>query len=191
MADAETHKLAHGAPRAGEIVAFWRAAGPARWFARSDAFDARLRARFSGRVEEAASGRLDHWADTPEGALARILLLDQLPRNLHRDMPRMFETDVVARQAANAALAAGHDKAFARDLRQFFYLPFMHSEDMADQERALALYEALGDEDALKFAHVHVDAIRRFGRYPHRNAILGRATTPEEQAYLDEGGFSG
>ena len=191
MADADTHELAHGLPRAGEIVAFWRAAGPARWFAKSDAFDARLRARFVGRVEEAASGALDHWAHTPEGALARILLLDQLPRNLHRDTPRMFETDAMARQAADAALAAGHDRAFAHDLRQFFYLPFMHSEDMADQERALALYEALGDEDALKFARVHADAIRRFGRFPHRNPVLGRATTPEEQAYLDEGGFGG
>ena len=187
----DTHDLAHGAPRAGEIVAFWRAAGPARWFAKSDAFDARLRARFAGRVEEARSGALDRWATVPEGALARILLLDQLPRNLYRNTPRMFETDAMARDAADAALEAGHDKAFARDLRQFFYLPFMHSEEMVDQDRALALYEALGDEDTLKFARIHADAIRRFGRFPHRNAILDRPTTPEEQTYLDGGGFGG
>ena len=191
MADDDTSKLAHGAPRAGEIVAFWRAAGPERWFAKSDAFDARLRARFAGRVEEAQAGALDTWAEVPEGALARILLLDQLPRNLFRDTPRMFAADPMAREAADAAIAAGHDKTFARDLRQFFYLPFMHSEELADQERALALYEALGDEDTLKFARIHADAVRRFGRFPHRNANLGRATTQDEQAYLDAGGFGG
>lgn len=191
MTETTSKDLAHGAPRAGEIVAFWRAAGPKRWFAKSDAFDEALRARFGRRVEEAAAGTLDHWRNVPEGALARILLLDQLPRNLYRETPAMFAADPMAREAADAAIAAGHDKAFARDLRTFFYLPFMHSEDMADQERSLALYEALGDADSLKFAEVHADAIRRFGRFPHRNAILGRDTTPEEQAYLDAGGFSG
>ena len=186
-----TSDLAHGRPRAGEIVAFWRAAGPDRWFAKSDAFDAALRARFSGRVEEAADGRLDGWSATPDGALARIILLDQMPRNLFRGSPRQFASDAAAREAADAAIEAGAQRAFARDLRQFFYLPFMHSKEMADQERALALYRELGDEKALHFAEIHADAIRRLGRFPHRNAVLDRETTPDEAAYLAEGGFAG
>ncbi|MEM7565718.1 MAG: DUF924 family protein [Pseudomonadota bacterium] len=184
-------KLAHGAPRAGEVVASWRDAGPKLWYAKDDAFDARLRARFGARVEEAESGGLDHWAGVPEGALALILLLDQLPRNLYRGTPRMFATDAAAKAQADAAIAAGFDAHFARDLRQFFYLPYMHSEDLADQERSVALYKALGNAENLRYAEIHAEPIRRFGRFPHRNSILGRETTAEEQAYLDDGGFKG
>lgn len=187
----QASELAHGLPRASEVIAFWRGAGPERWFARDDAFDARIARRFARRVEAAAEGDLDDWAAVPDGALGLILLLDQMPRNLYRDTPGMVKADPKARKVADGAIEAGFDKAFARDMRQFFYLPFMHSEEMADQERSLALYRELGDEDSLKFAEIHADAIRRFGRFPHRNAMLERRTTPEEQAYLDGGGFSG
>lgn len=187
----ESRALAHGAPRAAEIIAFWRDAGPKRWFAKSDAFDDLIRRRFAARVEAAREGALDDWTATPDGALGLVILLDQFPRNLYRDTPSMFASDAKARDVADAAIEAGFDQAFARDMRQFLYLPFMHSEETADQRRALALYEALGQEESLRFARIHAEAIERFGRFPHRNAILGRETTAEERAYLDEGGFAG
>ncbi len=188
---ARVRALAHGQPRAGEVVAFWREAGPARWFAKSDTFDETLRARFGARVDEARTGALDGWATVPEGALALILLLDQMPRNLFRGTPRMFAADPAARAQADAAIEARFDRHFARDMRAFFYMPFMHSEALADQERSVALFRDLGNETSLHYAEIHAEPIRRFGHFPHRNAILGRQTTPQEQAYLDGGGFSG
>jgi uncharacterized protein (DUF924 family) len=173
-----------------DVVAFWRAAGPKRWFEKDDAFDEDIRRRFLAVHEAAAAGKLGAWEDNAEGALALLILLDQFPRNMFRGDARTFATDRQARAVASRALLNGFDGVFP-DLRSFFYLPFEHSEDLADQERSVALYKAAGDADDLKWAELHADIIRRFGRFPHRNAVLGRATTPEEQAFLDSGGFAG
>jgi uncharacterized protein (DUF924 family) len=172
------------------VVAFWRDAGPDRWFAKDDVFDQRFRDHCLALHEAAARGELGAWAETTEGALALVLLLDQFPRNCFRGTARMFATDTQARDVAAAAIAAGHDRAVVEDLRAFFYLPFEHSENLEDQDRAVALCSPL-DEKTKAYAELHRDIIRRFGRFPHRNAILGRESTPEEQRFLDEGGFSG
>ena len=174
-----------------DVVDFWRTAGPARWFAKDDAFDAEFRERFFDKYHQAAQHELTAWADTPEGALALVLLLDQFPRNCFRGDADAFATDALARAIADRAIAAGFDRAVDAGLRLFFYLPLEHSENIADQQRAVALCRELGDADYLKYAGMHCDVIARFGRFPHRNAVLGRDTTPEEQAFLDTGGFAG
>jgi uncharacterized protein (DUF924 family) len=173
-----------------DIVAFWRAAGPKRWFEKDEAFDAEIRRRFLAVHAAAAASKLGAWEQNAEGALALLLLLDQFPRNMFRGNARTFATDPLARAIASRALLNGFDGVFP-EMRQFFYLPFMHSEDLADQERCIALYKANGDADGQKWAELHADIIRRFGRFPHRNAVLGRTTTPQEQAFLDSGGFAG
>ena len=175
---------------AADVVAFWREAGPTRWFTKDAAFDREFKTSGLALHEAAARGDLDTWSTTPEGALALMILLDQFPRNAFRDTPRMFATDAKALDLARAAIDAGHDKAVASDLSVFFYLPFEHAEDLDEQERAVALITPLGGE-SLAYAEIHRDVIRRFGRFPHRNAILGRKTTPDEQRFLDEGGFAG
>jgi uncharacterized protein (DUF924 family) len=175
---------------ASEIVQFWREAGPDRWFAKDEAFDRRFRQHCLDLHESAARGDLESWLAGPESALALVLLLDQFPRNCFRDTPRMFATDPLARAAAAVAIDAGHDRAVDSELRVFFYLAFEHSEDLADQDRSVALAAPL-DETYRDYATLHRDIIRRFGRFPHRNAILGRTSTPEEQRFLDEGGFTG
>jgi uncharacterized protein (DUF924 family) len=178
-----------------DVIAFWRDAGPERWFQKNEAdrkaFDEEVRARFLGLHERAAAGELKEWENTADGTLALLLLFDQFPRNMFRGAARAFATDELARSIAASALLKGFDAQVAPDMRGFFYLPFEHSEDMADQERAVALYTVAGDQDGLKWAHIHADIIRRFGRFPHRNPALGRTTTPEEQAFLDQGGFAG
>jgi len=175
----------------GDVISFWRAAGPAKWFAKDAAFDAAIRLKFEPVHHAAAAGKYDAWAATADGALALMLLLDQFPRNLYRGSGHAFATDGKARAIARAAVAAGHDAAVEPALRTFFYLPFEHSEDLADQRECLALCARLAAPDILEWAQAHHDIIARFGRFPHRNAALGRATTPQEQAFLDEGGFSG
>jgi len=174
-----------------DVVAFWSDAGHGRWFTKDDAFDAEIRHRFLATHEKAAAHELAGWEQSAEGALALLILLDQFPRNMFRNSPRAFATDRQARAITAAALLRGFDAQVPADMRAFFYLPFEHSEDLADQERGVALFAAAGDADNLKWAKLHADIIRRFGRFPHRNAVLGRATTPEEQAFLDEGGFAG
>lgn len=175
---------------AAAIVAFWREAGPRMWFAKDDAFDRRFRERFLSLHEAAARGELGAWQATPEGALALMVLLDQFPRNAFRGTPRMYATDTMARELADAAVKAGHDLAVPMELSLFFYLPFGHSENLADQERSVALAQRLG-QPSLSHAEGHRDIIRRFGRFPHRNPILGRDMRPEERLFLDEGGFAG
>ena len=182
--------MTNGIATAHDVVTFWREAGPKRWFEKDTAFDKEISRRFLATHEAAAAGTLRHWENGAEGALALLILLDQFPRNMFRNSARAFATDPLARAIAAGALVKGFDSVFP-DLRSFFYLPFEHSEDMADQERALALYKAAGDADNLKWAEIHADIIRRFGRFPHRNAVLDRATTPQEQAFLDSGGFAG
>jgi uncharacterized protein (DUF924 family) len=172
------------------VVRFWQEAGPQRWFRRDPEFDAQFRERFLVAHEAAASGALDHWLASADGALALVLLLDQFPRNAFRGTPRVYATDAHARAAADAAIRAGFDRVVPQDLRQFFYLPFMHSERPEDLERCVALNEQVGGE-SLRFARHHRDIVARFGRFPHRNAVLGRTSTPEEERFLAEGGFAG
>jgi len=175
----------------GEVVSFWREVGPKRWFEKDPAFDDEIRRRFLGIHEAAAAGKLTNWEKAAEGALALLILLDQIPRNMFRGEARAFATDPLARAIAAGALVCGFDSQVPSSMRGFFYLPFEHSENLADQERAVAFFRIIGDADGLKWAELHADIIRRFGRFPHRNAALGRATTLEEQAFLDSGGFAG
>jgi uncharacterized protein (DUF924 family) len=173
-----------------DVLGFWRAAGPQKWFRKDEAFDTEFRERFLAAHEAAAAGSLREWMAQADGALALVLLLDQFPRNAFRDSPRMYATDAAARDAAAAALAAGFDDAVDPDLQRFFYLPFMHSEDLADLDACVALSEPLGGE-ALRYARHHREVVARFGRFPHRNAVLGRPNTPDEERFLAEGGFGG
>lgn len=180
------------APEAARAVLdFWFGeAGPERWFKKDPAFDATVRARLGGLYAEAAAGRLDAWRDSPRGCLALIVLLDQVPRNIHRDDARAFATDARAREVLAEARARGFDAALEARERHVLYMPLMHSEDLADQRDSVALFEALGDPNAADFARRHEAIVERFGRYPHRNAVLGRASTPEEEAFLREPGSS-
>jgi uncharacterized protein (DUF924 family) len=177
--------------RIAELLHFWFAtAGRERWFAVDPAFDREVAARFGDLPAEATAGQLDHWRAEARGALALCLVLDQLPRNLWRGTARAFATDAQARQVARGALAAGFDRGFRPEERLFFYLPFEHSEALADQDRSVELVGSLGDSEWLDHARRHRAVIRRFGRFPHRNKALGRASTPAELAYLQESGSS-
>ncbi|GAB4516965.1 MAG: DUF924 family protein [Amphiplicatus sp.] len=174
-----------------EVVGFWREAGPKAWFKKDAAFDEQIRRRFEALHHAAARGERAAWEESPEGALALILLLDQFPRNMYRGSAHAFATDGLARRIAGAAIRRGFDQQAAESLRVFFYMPYEHSEDPADQARAVELIEALGDEEYAKYAHLHADVIARFGRFPHRNVCLGRSATPAELAFLEAGGFAG
>lgn len=174
-----------------DVIGFWLQAGPAKWFKKVVAFDEAIRLKFEPVHHRAARGEYDAWAGTPDGALALLILLDQFPRNLFRGSAHAFATDPKARSIARPAVERGFDKQVEPALRAFFYLPFEHSEDLTDQDFCLALNTEAGDPDNIKWAAIHRDIIARFGRFPHRNVALGRATTAEEQAFLDEGGFAG
>ena len=174
-----------------DVLTFWRAAGPPKWFRKNVDFDREITQRFLACHEAAAAGRLADWEATPEGALALLILLDQFPRNMFRDSARAFATDPLARAVAERAVARGLHRQMPSGERMFFQLPFEHSENLADQERSLALSLEINGGKADSYAEGHADIIRRFGRFPHRNATLGRLTTPEEQAFLDGGGFAG
>lgn len=181
---------------ASDIHAFWFGAAPyaerAEWFRKDPAFDARIRDRYGAAIGTALAGGFAQWSATPRGALSRILLLDQFTRNAFRDTPRAFAGDPIALEAASRAVDAGFDRQLGKLERWFLYLPFEHSEDRAVQDRSLALLGRLSDETGdpspRTWAEKHAVIIRRFGRYPHRNAILGRASTPEEIAFLREPG---
>ena len=178
-----------------DIIHFWREAGPDRWFEKNPAFDEAIRLKFEPTHHAAARGEYDEWIESAEGALALVILLDQFPRNLYRGSGHQFATDALARKVADEAIARGHDRGFDNDMRSFFYLPYAHSEDMADQDRGVALCQAQADEandpELVKWATIHRALVMHFGRFPHRNRALGRDTTPEEQAFLDNGGFAG
>ncbi|ANB16460.1 DUF924 family protein [Dokdonella koreensis] len=173
-----------------DVVGFWRDAGPERWFEKDAAFDAAFGARFGDAHFAAARREFDGWKATADGVLALLILLDQFPRNVFRGCAHMYATDPLARQVAGHGIAQGLDRAIDAELRLFCYLPFAHSEDLADQDRSVALMRTLGAEP-LAHAEGHRDIVRRFGRFPHRNALLARTTTPEEQVFLDAGGFAG
>jgi uncharacterized protein (DUF924 family) len=181
---------AEGLATPQSVLAFWRTAGPDKWFEKDAGFDAEIGRRFAETYEAATAGELA-WDENPEGALALVIVLDQFPRNMFRNSARAFAADPLGRKVASGAIARGFDQRVPLAERMFFYLPFEHSENLADQERCVALNRASGDAEAIKWAQAHADIIRRFGRFPHRNAVLGRATTAEEQAFLDSGGFAG
>lgn len=178
------------------ILDFWFGPAPhaARdeWFRKDATFDATIRAHFGDAVAAALGGAYGDWTETPRGALARVLLLDQFTRNIFRDTQHAFAGDPLALATAVAAVDVGHDRALDMYERWFLYLPFEHAEDRTMQDRSLSLFARLRDEtgeaSALEWARKHAAIVRRFGRYPHRNAILGRASTPEEIVFLQEPG---
>jgi uncharacterized protein (DUF924 family) len=184
-------------PSPAEIIEFWfsERARPL-WFEKNATFDEEVRARFGAAVATACAGQLDGWTAAPESCLALAVLLDQFPRNIHRGTPRAFAADAKARAAAGIAIDRGFDQRTPLDRRCFFYLPFEHSEDRADQHRSVALFRRWAEAhhgrardralDQLAYVLRHQEIIERFGRFPHRNAILGRESTPEEIAFLQE-----
>ena len=187
-------------PLAAEILVFWFGPrdSPSRntardvWFRKDAAFDAEIRTRFGDATAIALAGGYGEWCATPDGSLARVLLLDQFTRNIHRDTPAAFSGDARALATAQDAIARGLDHALDPHGRWFLYMPFEHAEDRVAQERSLALFARLAEETGLaaplEWAQKHADVIARFGRYPHRNAILGRVSTPEELTFLDQPG---
>lgn len=178
-------------PQSAEaVIAFWKQAGPKRWFAKDEAFDTAFRDSFHATHMQAARRELEDWLTTADGALALLILLDQYPRNAFRGTAHMFATDPLARLYARKMVDAGLDQQVEPQLRAFCYLPFEHSEDPQDQQRSLALNQQL-DASTYHWAKEHADIIERFGRFPHRNEVLGRKTTAAEQVFLDEGGFAG
>lgn len=178
-------------PRPDDVVAFWTEAGESKWYKKDEDFDRQIAARFADLHAKAAVGQLDAWAQDPTGALALLLVLDQFSRNLFRGSPQAFAQDAAARRIARSALDRGFDQEVDPPLRPFFYLPFMHSENIGDQERCVAICHSLSGQSNLAYAREHEVIIRRFGRFPHRNAVLGRHTSPAEQAFLNSGGFAG
>jgi uncharacterized protein (DUF924 family) len=172
------------------VAEFWLPLGHAVWFGKDPAFDNRFRAAFAAEHGAAGRGELMPWLGTPTGALSLVVLLDQYPRNAFRGTPRMYATDPLARIVADAALQLGHDKAVDPAVRGFFYLPFSHSEALPDQERSVGLCADL-PEPGPSHSRDHRNTIARFGRFPHRNAILGREATDAETAWLAAGGFAG
>ena len=178
-------------PAPAAILKFWREAGRDRWYKRNDAFDADVRQRYLDLWRKAAAGELSSWEATDDGALALTIVLDQFPRNMFRNDALTYASDRQARDIAARAIDRGTDGRIDPALLEFLYMPFMHSEHLPDQLRCIELFGATANTENRKYAERHADIVRRFGRFPHRNRILGRATTPEEQAFLDAGGFSG
>jgi uncharacterized protein (DUF924 family) len=176
-----------------EVLDFWLGEiGPEGWYAGSAEIDDACSFGFLDLLEALHGGGLEHWLESPAGALAYIVIADQFARNIHRGTARAFATDDKARAAAEKALAEGWDMQVPEPERQFFYMPYEHSENPADQARAVELMETrLGsDPEMALHARAHQEMIRRFGRFPARNAALGRETTPEEAAFLAEGGYA-
>jgi uncharacterized protein (DUF924 family) len=181
----------------GEILEFWfsERVRPL-WFEKNPAFDDEVRARFGANAAAADVGDLDFWVRAGDSSLALVLLLDQFPRNIHRGTPRAFASDARARAMAGTDIDRGFDRHVRSDRRFFLYMPFEHSEDAADQARSVALFRRWADEhegagreraqEMMKYVLRHQDVIDRFGRFPHRNAILGRESTPQELAFLAE-----
>lgn len=181
---------------AHDVLDFWFGAGDqprAEWFRKDPAFDAAVRERFGPLIEQALQGGIDDWARSPQPALARIVVLDQFTRNVHRDTPKAFAGDDLALAAARDLVATGQDRGLTPLQRWFAYLPFEHAEDLAAQQESMRLFGQLAEAhpalaDALAWARRHQLVIERFGRFPHRNAILGRISTPAEEAFLREPG---
>ncbi|WP_441233559.1 DUF924 family protein [Bradyrhizobium sp. 930_D9_N1_4] len=173
------------------ILAFWREVGRARWYKRDDAFDAEIKRRFLPLWQKAVASELASWEATDDGALALVIVLDQFPRNMFRGTRQAFASDALARDVARRAIDRGVNKRIDPVLLEFLYMPFMHSEHLPDQLHCVALFQNTDNTENQKYAREHADIIQRFGRFPHRNGLLGRDTTEEEQAFLDSGGFAG
>lgn len=168
-----------------DVLDFWfDDANTKRWFRSTPAFDQEIRDRFDGIWKDAATGRLSNWEASAEGALALVILLDQFPLNMFRDRPEGYTGEARARAVAARAIERGFDKGLDDRAKAFLYLPFMHSEDLSDQDRSIALFEAAGLKNNLRWARHHREIVHRFGRFPHRNAVLGRDSTAEELAWL-------
>jgi uncharacterized protein (DUF924 family) len=176
-------------PWVEEVLGFWFGElAREAWFAKSEATDALIRRRFLSVYEQVAALPAEAAWTSPRRALATVLVLDQFPRNMFRGTPRAFATDGKARDIALGAIERGWDEGFDKDARAFLYLPLEHSEVLSDQERAVELFTRLGDAEYRRYAVAHRDIIARFGRFPHRNAILGRTSTPDEEAFLQQPG---
>jgi uncharacterized protein (DUF924 family) len=175
-------------PSIEDVLTFWYA-DPGRWWRKDPAFDAVIRDRFLALHDAALRGEREHWLDTPRGTLAGVIVLDQFSRNMFRDTARMFEGDARALAASRRAVDRGFDQGFSGDERMFLFMPFMHSEDIADQDRCVAFFESALPK-YLSYAQQHRDIVRRFGRFPHRNSLLGRASTLEELEFLKQPGSS-
>jgi uncharacterized protein (DUF924 family) len=173
------------------IVDFWTSAGETKWFLKDVAFDGALAVRFGSALAEAREGRFDDWADAAHGALGLIIMLDQFSRNIHRSSPLMFAGDRKALSVAQQSIARGFHQAMPAVKSRWFVMPFEHAEDLDAQWRAVGLFQAMGLNDMVPWARLHLEIIQKFGRFPHRNAILGRKSTDKELAFLAEGGFSG
>ena len=174
-----------------DVTAFWEQAGENRWFFKDAAFDGALKVRFGDALEEAREGAFDNWGETPEGALGLIILLDQVSRNIHRGSPLAFAADARALRLAKGWIGQGFHRKLPAPRAQWFILPFEHAEDLDAQRRGVALFHSMGLSDNARWAQIHLDIIARFGRFPHRNPVLGRVSTPEELAFLKAGGFAG
>jgi len=174
-------------PQAAEVLRFWFAEHPKDWFMKNPAFDAQIRARFLSLHEEAAAGKLAHWADEAANCLALVIVLDQFPRNMFRGEARAFATDPLALAAARVILERGWDKQMKQPEQLFAYLPLEHSESLADQDLSCELMKDFGEEQ-LRYALRHREIIERFGRFPHRNGILGRESTAAELEFLKQPG---
>jgi uncharacterized protein (DUF924 family) len=170
--------------RPEEIFLFWKDAGPDKWFTSDPAFDVEVRARFMETYEAGLRGELDGWERSAYGAFALVILLDQFPRNMFRASSRAFATDALALSISQHALAAGWDRQLTQQQRLFLYMPFQHSENRAVQARSIELFTQLGLADNLDYARRHKDIVDRFGRFPHRNAVLGRQPTTEELEFV-------
>ena len=154
------------------------------WWESTPELDTEIRDRFGGLLDKAVAGGLDHWAKSPDGALALILLCDQFSRNMHRRTTQAFSGDATARATAGLAVARGYPLVYPVEMRTFFYMPFQHSESLGDQDFCCSLFAGMGNDDYVKYAVEHRDIVARFGRFPHRNDVLGRACTPDELDYL-------
>ena len=174
-----------------DVIAFWEMAGESRWFTKDAAFDGSLKVRFAKALEEARAGNFDHWGETPEGALGLVILMDQVSRNIHRGSPLAFAADARALRMAKQWIGRGFHQQIPPPRARWLIMPFEHAEDLDAQRRGVALFEVMGLSDMAFWAQVHLDIIARFGRFPHRNSILGRVSTPEELDFLAAGGFAG
>lgn len=178
-------------PSAADVVAFWTEAGPEKWFSKDDAFDEAFKSRFLAAHFAAARRELDHWMESGKGVLALMILLDQLPRNAFRNTGHMFATDSLALTLSKQAIARGQHKEVATKLQPFILMPLMHSEALQDQQDLVDMLDRSVHENTYNYAVIHRDVIAQFGRFPHRNASLGRVTTEQETEFLSSGGFSG
>ena len=173
------------------VVDFWTLSGPERWFTKDAAFDGELAVRFSGALRQARLGAFDHWAESPEGALGLVILLDQVSRNIHRGNPLAFAADAKALALAKTLVGRGYHQVLVPPLALWLIMPFEHAEDLDAQHRGVALFGTMGQQEMVYYAKMHRDIIVRFGRFPHRNAVLGRTSTAAEIAFLKAGGFAG